>query len=379
MSNVMTVSLALLLYGIPVACQSAQQPLQGHWTGGFWLDGRWSAVNVRFDDPGRGGTADLIFPYYGGSDNAINVALEGVQPTGDGLHFEIPVGAGRVAFDGRRTGDTIAGRYVHATAHETFGLTRRADVAVETLEHYYGAYRVSPDRVISILRGWGSARTLNYVDYKTGRVGTLWPSSETDFFSGTGLAVSFPVSLRVAFERDPAGTVTRLVWQTADELDLPAQRIEFTEERIVFRNGAIPLGGTLLLPVTTERRPVVIVTPGDYGTNRNQLRLWAHNLVSEGVGALVFDARGSGESGGAVNSSSFSDLADDVLAGVRALRMRDDVDPGRIGLFGFSNSAFTVSLAASRSSDVSFLILQSLVGVVPWKQESFRAETPASS
>jgi fermentation-respiration switch protein FrsA (DUF1100 family) len=44
-------------------------------------------------------------------------------------------------------------------------------------------------------------------------------------------------------------------------------------------------------------------------------------------------------------------------------------------LFGFSNSSFTVSLAASRSKDVSFLILQSLVGVVPWKQESFRAET----
>jgi pimeloyl-ACP methyl ester carboxylesterase len=122
----------------------------------------------------------------------------------------------------------------------------------------------------------------------------------------------------------------------------------------------------------------VIVTPGDYGTDRNQLRLWAHNFVSHGVAAFIFDARGAGESGGPVNSSSFSDLANDVLAAVQALKAVDVVDPRQIGLFGFSNSTFTVTLAASRSPDVAFLILQSLVGVEGWKQESFRAETQLS-
>jgi pimeloyl-ACP methyl ester carboxylesterase len=119
----------------------------------------------------------------------------------------------------------------------------------------------------------------------------------------------------------------------------------------------------------------VIVTPGDYGTNRNQLRMWAHNYVSRGIAALVFDARGGGESTGVANSSSFSDLANDVLAAVESLKTREDINPKQIGLFGFSNSSFTVSLAASRSPDISFLILQSFVGVIPWKQESFRAET----
>lgn len=347
------------------------------WTGGFWLEGNWVAVNVRFDRQAEnpGGTADIISPFYGGSENTINVALENLKRTSGGLHFEIPVRTQKVVFDGRQTDDTISGSYVYDKAKGTFGLTRWAFVTVAEHEKYYGAYRVSPDRVISILRGWGHSRTLNYVDYKTGQVGTLWASSEDQFFSGDGLAVSFPVTLRVSFNKDTDGKINSLSWQTKNEPNLTARKIEVKEERITFKNGDITLGGTLILPMAKGRHPAIIITPGDYGTNRNQLRLWAHAYVSRGIAALIFDSRGGGESTGVVNSSSFSDLADDVLAGVQSLKSREDINPKQIGLFGFSNSTFTVSLAASRSKDVSFLILQSFVGVLPWKQESFRAET----
>lgn len=378
MKKLMIVAVALLLCSISLPCYARQrQPAEGNWTGGFWLEGNWVAVNVRFNrqTENLGGTADVILPFYGGRENSINVALDNLKQTADGLHFEIPVGARKAAFDGRQSDGTISGNYVYDKSKGTFGLTRWTNATVDTLEKYYGAYRVSADRVISILRGWGSARTLNYVDYKTGQVGTLWPSSETEFFSGTGLAVGFPVSLRVSFRLAATGNVKALLWQTKNEPNLTAQKIEFQEERITFNNGEIKLGGTLILPATKGLHPVVIVTPGDYGTNRNQLRLWAHAYVSRGIAALIFDSRGAGESNGTVNSSSFSDLANDVLAGVESLKTHKDINPRQIGLFGFSNSAFTVSLAASRSKNVSFLILQSLVGIPGWKQESFRAET----
>ena len=368
----------LLVCGFSLSCHAAQQQqFDGNWTGGFWLDGNWVAVNVRFSRQNErlGGTADIIFPYYGGSENVINVALSSVEQTPAGVRFAIPARTETVVFQGQQKGKSISGNYVYGKANGTFGLTPWANVTVQTLEKYYGAYRVSPDRVISILRGWGHARTLNYVDYKTGQVGTLWPSSETEFFSGDGLSVSFPITLRVTFERDVDGNGTNLLWQTKNEPRLTARRIEIKEERISFKNGDVTLGGTLLLPAGKGRYPVIIITPGDYGTNRNQLRLWAHHYVSHDIAALIFDSRGSGESTGIVNSSSFSDLANDVLAGVQSLKTRVDINPKQIGLFGFSNSAFTVSLAASRSNDVAFLILQSFVGVVPWKQESFRAET----
>ncbi len=377
MRNLIVVALALFVSRIYTICHAApsQPQMEGSWTGGFWLDSNWVAVNVRLNrqNENPGGTADLILPFYGGSENAINVALDGVKQTG-GLHFEIPAGARKAVFDGRLDGDTISGDYAYDTSKGTFGLTRVANVTPDMLDKYYGAYRVSPDRVISILRGWSYARTLNYVDYKTGRVGTLWPSSETEFFSGDGLGISFPATLRVSFENDASGKVRSLLWQTKSEPKLPAHKVEFKEERITVRNGDITIGGTLIMPATKGRHPAIIITPGDYGTNRDQLRLWAHAYVIHGITALIFDSRGAGESTGIINSSSFSDLSDDVLAIVQSLKAREDINPKQIGLFGFSNSTFTVTLAASRSKDVSFLILQSLVGVVGWKQESFRAE-----
>lgn len=367
----------LAIFSFLGAMPGAAQTQEERWTGGFWLEANWVAVNVRFNrqNENPGGTADIIFPYYGGSENAINVNLSNLKRSSADVYFEIPTRAEKISFEGKRKNDTISGNYDYNGRKGSFGLTHTANIAVDALEKYYGAYRVAPDHVISILRGWGYARTLNYVDYKTGRVGTLWASSESEFFSGDGLAVSFPITHRVSFEKDESGKVKSLLWQTNNERNLTARKIEVKEERITFKNGDITLGGTLILPAAKGRHPAIIITPGDYGTHRNQLRLWAHAYVSRGIAALVFDSRGAGESAGSVNSSSFSDLANDVLAGVESLKTREDINPRKIGLFGFSNSAFTVSLAASRSKDVSFLILQSLVGMIPWKQESFRAVT----
>ncbi|HEX6188743.1 MAG TPA: alpha/beta fold hydrolase [Pyrinomonadaceae bacterium] len=373
----LAISFLLMFSGIALI-SGAAQPLPGSvWTGGFWLEGKWVAVNVRFNvqNQNSAGTADVISPYYGGRENAINVGLENLKQTDDSLRFEVPVQTRKVIFDGRRNGNTISGNYVYGESKGTFGLTPWSNVTVAALEKYYGAYRVAPDQVISIFRGWNYTRTLNYVDYKTGQVGTLWPSSENEFFSGDGLAVSFPVTTRVSFALDSSANPKGLTWKTNNRPKLTARRIGLQEERITFKNGDVSLSGTLILPATGRRHPVVVVTPGDYGTHRNQLRMWAHNFASRGIAALVFDARGGGESTGPVNSSSFSDLANDVLAAVQALKARAEVNPTQIGLFGFSNSSFIVSLAASRSRDVSFLIMQSFVGVPGWRQESFRAET----
>jgi pimeloyl-ACP methyl ester carboxylesterase len=360
---------------IIVACHALPQSVAGQWTGGFWVNGNWVAVLVTF--PGEtekvGATANVISPVWGGRENAINVTVENLRQTGDVLHLEIPTPTQKVILEGTRSNNTISGQFVYGESKGSFGLTHWGDVAAADLPKYFGAYRVAPDRVISVFRGWSYGRTLNYVDYKTGEVGTLWPVSDGEFFAGHGLGVSFPVTLRVSFNRDTAGNVTGVTWHsTADEI---AQKLQLKEERFLVKNGDISIGGTLILPSTKGRYPVVIVTPGDYGTNRDQLRMWAHNFVSHDVAAVVLDSRGAGESTGSVNSSSFSDLANDVLAVVQQLKTRDDINNKQIGLFGFSNSGFFVSLAASRSPDVAFLIMQSFVGVPGWKQETFRAET----
>jgi uncharacterized protein len=372
------VAIILLVSGVCLGCAAAQQSqVEGNWTGGFWLNGNWVAVlvSLKAGSEGQQSTANVIFPAFG-SQNAINVAVGNLKQKSAALHFDIPVpGQKVIIFDGQQKEDTITGNYVYCESKGTFGLARWSSPPPSELPKYYGAYRVAEDRVISVFRGWSFGRTLNYIDYKTGEVGLLWPSSDGEFFGSNGLGVSFPVTLHVSFNRDSAGNVTRLVWQKKGEAKVAAQKIKFREERITFKNGDVTLVGTLILPARQGRYPVVIVTPGDYGTNKDQLRMWGYNYTSKDIGALVFDARGGGESTGQVNSSSFSDLANDVLAAVQVLKARADVNPKQIGLFGFSNSCFFTSLAASRSQDVAFLIMQSLVGVTGEEQETFRAET----
>ena len=75
-----------------------------------------------------------------------NVTLSSLKQSSADLHFEIPFGAERVVFDGRHKDRTISGDYDYNGAKGSFGLTRVANVTVESLEKYYGAYRVSPAR-----------------------------------------------------------------------------------------------------------------------------------------------------------------------------------------------------------------------------------------
>lgn len=356
---------------------AAQSPLEGVWTGGFWLESNWVTVDVRFNREKEilSGTADVVFPSYSNSVAARDVDLASLKTDSAKIEFEIPFNAEKIVFRGRVQDKTISGKYEYGAAQGDFGLTRIAELDAPTLEKYFGAYRVSSDRVISVFRSLSDPRAVWFIDYKTGQVGTLWAESADNFFTGGGRGVSYPAMLKVSFVRDSNGAIKSLKWRSPTEPNLTAQKIPLKEESVTFQNGNISLGGTLILPPTKGRHPVVIVTPGDFGSNRNQLRWWAHNYASRGIAALVFDSRGAGASGGNSGNNSFSDLADDVLAAVGVLKNRADINPKQIGLFGFSNSAWTVSLAASRSPDVGFLILQSFSGVPPYQQEIFRAET----
>src|SRR5262249_43483078 len=66
--------------------------------------------------------------------------------------------------------------------------------------------------------------------------------------------------------------------------------------------------------------------------------------------------RGCGASTGDWTTASQFDLAEDALAAVRLLKERPEIDSRRIGLWGMSQGASIIPLAAVRSSDVAFLI-----------------------
>jgi hypothetical protein len=70
-------------------------------------------------------------------------------------------------------------------------------------------------------------------------------------------------------------------------------------------------------------------------------------LAAHGVGAFVYDKRGTGGSGGEF-TANFLQLADDAAAAAQMLAERSEVDPQRIGFAGFSQGGWVAPLAAAR-------------------------------
>jgi pimeloyl-ACP methyl ester carboxylesterase len=155
-----------------------------------------------------------------------------------------------------------------------------------------------------------------------------------------------------------------------------AQAPEIREQEVVFHNGNTTIAGTLMLPNGNGPFPGMVCTHG----SGNIVRTFAA-YRSEGVfyarlgfATLIYDKRGSGNSSGDLASASLEDLADDALAGVRALKGRPDVIASQIGVSGISQGGWVAPLAATRSPDVAFVIVISPCSINPMEQSIFNVE-----
>lgn len=140
------------------------------------------------------------------------------------------------------------------------------------------------------------------------------------------------------------------------------------ERDMVVRNGSTTLAGTLLMPSGVGPHPAVVFVHGSGDTSRQEHHGLAAELQQAGIAGLVYDKRGVGDSTGDWEVGTFDDLAADALAGVHAVQRYPGIDPGRVGLYGQSQGGWLVPLAASRSTDVAFVIVVSAAGVNPWYQ-----------
>jgi len=150
----------------------------------------------------------------------------------------------------------------------------------------------------------------------------------------------------------------------------PQPPFPYTEEEVTYQNGDIRLAGTLTLPPGPGPFPAVLLITGSGAQNRDEELLGhkpfliiADHLARAGIAVLRIDDRGIGGSTGTVSDSTTEDFAGDVLAGVRFLQTRPRIAKDRIGLLGHSEGGLIAPLAASRSTDVAFIILLAGPGV----------------
>lgn len=181
-----------------------------------------------------------------------------------------------------------------------------------------------------------------------------------------------------AFRSRPLAATALWVLLAAGSWAIPARAAERTAraDSVVFHNRGVALAGTLHLPAGFGRHPAVVAFHAAGGGARDfpAYQHLATALPAAGFAVLLYDRRGSGGSGGDFAAASFEDLARDGLAGIAFLKMRPDIDPARIGVWGMSQGGWLAPLAASLSHDVAFVVSVSGPGVTPARQMDYSAE-----
>lgn len=153
---------------------------------------------------------------------------------------------------------------------------------------------------------------------------------------------------------------------------VPKKPYPYREREVTVKNSAagIQLAGTLTIPESDRPCAAVLLISGSGPQDRDEAILGhqpflvlADYLTRRGIVVLRLDDRGVGGSTGDSQNSTTNDLAADTLAAVEFLKSCPEVDPQRIGLVGHSEGGLIAPLAASRSSDVRFIVMVAGPGV----------------
>lgn len=216
------------------------------------------------------------------------------------------------------------------------------------LRQYQGSYRFPDGTIITGGRmDEGGRVMLSYLDTRSVSRGGVFDASGGEFAGIYGTQAS------IDFEK--GGNV--MVWRADGEEPARLERIMKPERRpAAFANGDVHLAGTLYLPPGAGGRlPAVVLAHGSGPTTR-YLGPWVTFFVAEGFAVLAFDKRGTGESGGDWQRSTYVDLSADLVAAAEWLSGQESIDATRIGLKTSSQSGWYGPYTVERSEGFAFLI-----------------------
>ena len=223
-------------------------------------------------------------------------------------------------------------------------LTPSVVLAGEAQDCHVGTYRFADGSSVDIAsRDDGTLRWRLF----DGKTGVLTKGSDGVWTSTLGWTKK-PDGTSVAFAGDCNTGEIRFNGQTG-------RRIRFDVTDTTFMSHGVKLVGQLVMPAGSNKVPVVVLIHGAEHDSALTGYYLQHMLPAEGVGAFVFDKRGTGVSGGQY-TQDFSLLADDDVAAVEEARRLAGDRLARIGFQAGSEGGWTAPLAASRTP-VDFVIV----------------------
>jgi hypothetical protein len=132
----------------------------------------------------------------------------------------------------------------------------------------------------------------------------------------------------------------------------------------------VKLVGRLVLPKGSGKIPVVVLVHGSEHDSALDSYPLQRMFPAQGMGAFVYDKRGTGVSGGAY-TQDFDVLAEDAIAAMKEAKRLAGARQGRIGYQGGSEGGWVVPLAANRAPvDFAIVSFGLAVTVLEEDQES---------
>lgn len=153
----------------------------------------------------------------------------------------------------------------------------------------------------------------------------------------------------------------------------PRPPFPYLAEEVVYRNPAddSELAGTLTVPEGDGPHPAALLITGSGLQDRDEtifghkpFLVIADHLTRAGVAVLRVDDRGIGGSTGSVEGVTAEIFVSDVLAGVRFLGSRPEIDASGIGLIGHSEGGMLAPMAAVEApGEVAWMVLLAGTGI----------------
>ncbi|HEY1604830.1 MAG TPA: alpha/beta hydrolase [Allosphingosinicella sp.] len=234
--------------------------------------------------------------------------------------------------------------------------TAHADI---TSDCHVGSYRLADGRVVDIAPSDGGTLRWRLFSGETGQLHRRPDGAWDSTYGWTGR----PDGKMVTLPDCPAGAIT-----FGRE---PGRRIAFdvTETRFA-GEGGVKLAGRLVMPRGAGKIPVVVLVHGSEHMSARDLNALQRMFPAQGIGAFVYDKRGTGASGGAY-TQDFETLAKDAVRAMQEARRLAGARAGRVGYQAGSEGGWVVPLAANRAPvDFAIVSFGLAVTVLEEDQES---------
>lgn len=227
---------------------------------------------------------------------------------------------------------------VGASAASATAAPQTADPAADC---HIGTYSLRDRSIVDLGRTDGGLRWRR-IDGRTGKLtrdGDTWRSTE-------------------GWTDRPDGAVAKLGDCGTSAIEFAGQRahpIAFDRTETTFESHGTTLHGRLVMPRGRKPVAIVVLLHGSEFHSARDYDPLQRLLPALGVGAFVYDKRGTGASGGEY-TQDFSLLADDAIAALGTARRLGAGRVARIGFQGPSQGGWVAPIAASRER-VDFVIV----------------------